>query len=156
MASIKYSDVFSRFFTKVEAYDFLYEQIKEETAMEFMTSWLHAALAYPHIRRVFKELSVDDDTGEITYTMDYEIDEFSDAEFVKELLANAVLYYWLLPKVNSITNIIQNMGQSDGKFYSQAAHLDESRLLLGDAESRIRSLTRDRGYLYNTWLYGKK
>lgn len=156
MASIKYDDVFSRFFTKVEAYDFLYEQIKEETAMEFMTSWLHAALAYPHIRRVFKELSVDDDTGEITYTMDYEIDEFSDTEFVKELLANAVLFSWLQPKVNSITTITMNFATSDSKFYSQSQHLNELRQLLSDAESRIRSLTRDRGYLYNTWLDGKK
>ena len=100
-------------------------------------------------------MSVDDDTKALTYSMQYEIDEFTDKEFVTELLSYFMVFSWLTPKVNSITNIIQNMGQSDAKFYSQAMHLEEQRALLSDAEGKIRAMIRDRGYLNNTWLDGK-
>ena len=154
-STINYDDVFSRFYMKVEAFDFLYEQISEEDAEEIMSMWLRSALAYPYIRKLFKEVSIDDNRMVLTYSLNYQIDEFSDTEFLIELLAYAMVHSWLTPKVNSITNIVQNMGQSDGKFYSQAAHLEEQRALLSDAEYKIRSMIRDRGYLNNTWLDGK-
>lgn len=154
-STIKYDDVFSRFFMKVKAYDFLFEQVSEEVADEIMGTWLRSALAYPYIRKLFKEVGIDDESKMLTYSLSYEIDEFTDTEFVTEVLAYAMIHAWLLPKVNSITNIIQYMGQQDTKFYSQAAHLEEQRALLSDSEYAIRSMIRDRGYLNNTWLDGK-
>ena len=154
MASITYDDVYSKFYTKVEAFDFLYEGMSDNMTAEFMASWLHSAIAYPYIRRLFSSVSVDTEEKTIEFSLLNSIDEFSDIEFIKEVLAYGMIYSWLEPKVRSITNIYQSFTSSEQKFYSQASHLAELRALLSDSESRIRSLIRDRGYVKNKYLDG--
>jgi hypothetical protein len=154
MASIDYEDVYSRFFTKVKAYDLIFDKISDGMAEEFMHAWLRSAISYPYIRRLFATIKADDDVEVIDFTMRYEVDEEADIDFVEEVLGYSMLYAWLEPKVNSITNISQNFAVSEQKFYSQAAHLSELRGLRDDVESKIRGLIRDRGYLYNGYLDG--
>lgn len=154
MASITYDDVYSKFYTKVEAFDFLYEEMSDELMAEFMSSWLRSAIAYPYIRRLFSSVSVDAEEKTIEFSLLSSVDEFSDIEFIKEVLAYGMIYSWLEPKVRSITNIYQNFTSSEQKFYSQASHLSELRALLSDSEARIRSLIRDRGYVKNKYLDG--
>lgn len=155
MTSIEYDEVFSRFYSKVEAFDFLYEELPEELIAEYMSEWLLSAISYPYIRKLFTTVILDNDDEEIQFELRYEVDEFSDIQFVTEVLAYGMVYSWLEPKVKSITNIYQNFTTSEQKFYSQSAHLSELRALSSDAETRIRGLIRDRGYLYNTWLDGE-
>lgn len=154
MASITYDDVYSKFYTKVEAFDFLYEEMSDELMAEFMSSWLRSAIAYPYIRRLFSSVSVDAEEKTIEFSLLSSVDEFSDIEFIKEVLAYGMIYSWLEPKVRSITNIYQSFTSSEQKFYSQASHLSELRALLSDSEARIRSLIRDRGYVKNKYLDG--
>lgn len=154
MASLNYDNVYSRFFTKVEAFDFIYEDLTEEMMAEFMSTWLHSAVAYPYIRRLFSTVSLDDEEKIFEYELRYQIDEFSDTEFVTEVLAYGMMYCWLEPKVRSITNIVQTFTSTEQKFYSQSNHLSELRALLSDSELKIRALIRDRGYMYNTYLDG--
>lgn len=154
MASIKYDDVYSKFYTKVEAFDFLFEDMSDEMIAEFMSEWLHSAVAYPYIRRLFVLVGFDDEEREFQYELKYSIDEFTDFEFVKEVLAYGMVYSWTEPKVRSITNIYQNFTSTEQKYYSESAHLKELRALLSDSELRIRALIRDRGYLYNSYLDG--
>ena len=115
MASLDYEDVTSRFYAKVEAFDFIYENISDETMDDFIFEWIRSSIAYPYIRRLFKTVDVDDDRGIITYDLRYKLDDYSDQEFVIELLASAMVRAWVKPKVFSITNIIQYMGTSDAK-----------------------------------------
>ena len=154
MASLKYDEIYSRFFTKVEAFDFVYEELSEQMMAEYMSTWLRSAISYPYIRRLFKNVILDEELETFDWVLRYEVDDFSDTEFVLEILAYGMVYAWLEPKVRSITNIVQNFAQSEQKFYSQAMHLAEQRALLSDSELRIRALIRDRGYLYNTYLDG--
>lgn len=154
MASITFDEIYSRFYTKVEAYDFLSEQIPEEMVAGFMDIWLRSSLSYPYISRLFAELTLNENEQTITYELKYKVNDFADNEFIYEVLSNAMIYAWIEPKVNSITNIYQTFGTSDEKFYSQAAHLSELRGLRDDVEKRIRSLIRDRGYLNNNYLDG--
>lgn len=154
MTSITYDDVYSKFYTKVEAFDFLYEGMSDNMVAEFMSSWLRSAIAYPYIRRLFSSVSIDAEEDLIEFELLNSLDEFSDAEFVKEVLAYGMIYSWLEPKVRSITNIYQNFTSSEQKYYSQASHLSELRSLLSDSEARIRSLIRDRGYVKNKYLDG--
>ena len=154
MASLSYDEMFSRFFTKVRAYDFVYESMSDDMVEEFMVSWLHSAISYPYIRKLFKTVVLEDDAMSLEFTLQYPIDEFTDSKFVTELLSYAMIYSWLEPKVKSITNIYQNFTTSDEKYYSQAAHLSELRNLCEDCEIRIRGMIRDRGYVYNQYLDG--
>lgn len=153
MASLKYNKVYSRLFTKIEAYDFI--ELSEDTLNEFLCNWLHSATANPYVRRLFKSFSADDEVQTITYEMKYSIDELTDEEFVVEVLAFGVAISWLEPKVNSITNIAQMFGSKDEKWYSQSAHLSELRGLLDDFRKRQRRMIADRGYAWNTYLDGE-
>lgn len=155
MTSLNYAEIYSRFFTKVEAYD-LFDPNMENSSMarELMCSWLHSAINYPYIRRLFSSCTMDDDGGALEFEMTYVIDEAYDTEFVTEVLANGMVLGWVSPKVDSITAITQAFTESDTKFYSQAQHLSELRAVREEAETRIRRLIRDRGYLNNQYLDG--
>ena len=154
MTSLKYDDIYSRFYAKVEAFDLIFENTDDEVTAEFMSMWLHSAVAYPYIRRVFKTVELDEVEQVITYEMRYTIDDFTDKEFVLELLATAMTYYWLQPKEKSITNVIQFFGGSEQKWFSESKHLEQIRALMSDTETTIRGMVRDRGYLNNTYLNG--
>lgn len=155
MTSIQYDEIFSRFYTKVEAFDFLYETMTSEMMAEHLLIWLHSAISYPYIRKLFKSIEIDDENMILTYELNYSIDEYSDQEFIIEILACGIVYNWIEPKVKSITNIYQNFTSSEQKFYSQSNHLSELRELCSDADARIRSLIRDRGFFNNLYLDGK-
>lgn len=127
MASLNYDEIYSRFFTKVEAFDFVHEEMPDELIAEYMSTWLRSAVSYPNIRKLFSSIVLDEENECFDYELRYEMDEFSDAEFVLEILAYGMLYSWLEPKVRSITNIYQNFTSSEQKlrkyFLSQFAVL---------------------------------
>ena len=156
MASINFNEIYSRFFSKVEAFDFLYEEVSAEALAAHMSEWIAATLSHPHIRKLFKTIEVNDEDGTITYEMNYETDEYSDKQFIINVMAYGMVRAWLEPKVRSITNIVMNFGTSDAKFYSQSSHLSELRALLEDSEREIRSLIGNRGAFNNKYLDGDK
>ena len=156
MASINFNEIYSRFFSKVEAFDFLYEEVSAEALAAHMSEWIAATLSHPHIRKLFKTIEVNDEDGTITYEMNYETDEYSDKQFLINVMAYGMVRAWLEPKVRSITNIVMNFGTSDAKFYSQSSHLSELRALLEDSEREIRSLIGNRGAFNNKYLDGDK
>ena len=121
-----------------------------------MSEWIAATLSHPHIRKLFKTIEVNDEDGTITYEMNYETDEYSDKQFLINVMAYGMVRAWLEPKVRSITNIVMNFGTSDAKFYSQSSHLSELRALLEDSEREIRSLVGNRGAFNNKYLDGDK
>lgn len=153
MASLNYNKVYSRLFTKIEAYDFI--ELSEEMLNEFLCNWLHSASANPYVRRLFSSFVIDDEVQLINYEMKYSVDELSDEEFVVEILALGVAIGWLEPKVNSINNINQRFGTSDQKWYSQSAHLAELRGLLDDFKKKQRRMIADRGWAWNSYLDGE-
>ncbi len=116
MSSISFSEIYSSFFTKIEGYD-LFDpnlSLSEETRNEFLCSYLHSALSDRYVSQLFTSLAVTDpvvdndmviDDGVINYTLKYVTNDFSDTEFIKEMLAYGMALAWVVPKVNSLTNI---------------------------------------------------
>lgn len=153
MASLNYDKIYSRLFTKIEAYDFI--ELSEEMLNEFLCNWLHSASANPYVRRLFSSFIIDDEVQLITYEMKYSVDELSDEEFVIEILALGVVISWLEPKINSISNIAQMFGSKDEKFFSQSQHLSELRGLISDFKKQQRRMIADRGYVWNSYLDGE-
>jgi hypothetical protein len=153
MTSLNYNNIYSRLFSKIEAYDFI--ELSEDMLNEFLCNWIHSASANPYVRRLFKTFSLDDEVQEISYEMKYSVDDFSDTEFVTEVLALGVVVTWLEPKINSINNITQMFGSKEEKFYSQSQHLSELRSLVNDSKKQQRRMIADRGYAWNTYLDGE-
>lgn len=152
MASLPYDIVYSRFLSKVEAYDFIELQANDLT--DILCDWMHSASANPYVRRLFKTFSLDDEIQEFSFEMKYVLDDYSDTDFVIEILAIGMVVAWLDPKINSINNILQMFGSKDEKWYSQSQHLSELRALKNDSRKLQRRMIADRGYAWNTYLDG--
>lgn len=114
MPSLAYEDIYSRFYTKVKAYDLL-NDYDQDTAYEVMCNYLHDSVADPIVRGLFSTVTLDDDEEILTYTMDFVLDESSDAEFVLKVLSEAMVYEWLLSKVMNLSTIVQHFSSSDAK-----------------------------------------
>ena len=153
MTSLNYDVIYSRLFSKIEAYDFI--EIPETDLNELLCDWIHSASANPYVRRLFKSFSLYDEIQEISYEMKYSIDEFSDAEFITEVLALGVVIAWLEPKTKSINFTAQMFASKEEKFYSQSQHLSELRSLVNDSRKQQRRLIADRGYAWNSYLDGE-
>ena len=153
MTSLTYDTIYSRLFSKVEAYDFI--ELPEDDLNGLLCDWIHSASANPYVRRLFKTFSLDDEIQEISYEMKYSVDEFADVEFITEVLALGVVVAWLEPKVNSINNIAQMFGSKEEKFYSQSQHISELRNLVNDSIKKQRRMIADRGYAWNSYLDGE-
>lgn len=150
MTSLNYNEIYSRFYTKVLAYEFL--ELEEEKVNEFLCNWLHSAVAQPYVRRLFTSVIMDDEIYELQCTLKNEIDEFTDKEFIVEVLALGLIIGWLTPKINNITLIAQTFGSKDEKFYSEANHLKQLQELKDSLVSEQRRLVVDRGYVWNAYL----
>lgn len=153
MTSLTYNQIYSRLFSKIEAYDFI--ELSEDDLNELLCDWIHSASANPYVRRLFKTFSLDDELQEISYEMKYSVDSFSDEEFIIEVLTFGMIIAWLEPKINSINNIAQMFGSKEEKFYSQSAHLSELQNLLNSCKKQQRRMIADRGYAWNTYLDGE-
>lgn len=155
MASIQIAEVYSRFFTKAEAFDLISpDEDRSEFVEDMLLEWLRSSLYYPHIQKLFSKCELDAVEGVINFEMSYPINESYDLDFVLEILSYGMVYGWVNPKVNSIVNITQFFGETDTKYYSQASHLSELRALRDDVESKIRSLVGNRGFFKNKYLDG--
>ena len=153
MTSLNYDIIYSRLFSKIEAYDFI--ELQENELNDFLCNWIHSSSANPYVRRLFSTFSLDDEIQEIYYEMKYSVDEFSDTEFITEVLTLGVVVAWLEPKINSINNIAQMFGSKEEKFYSQSQHISELRALVNDAKKQQRRMIADRGYAWNSYLDGE-
>lgn len=163
MLSISYEEIFSRFYTKVEAYDLM--TLYNDVTMQNVTlcSWLHSAISAPYVYRLFSTITLpkednivelSDNDNVIEFELNHSIDDYSDKNFIIEILSYGIALAWIEPKVNSLTNISQMFGSSAEKWYSQSTHLNEIRSLRDDLYNRQRSLIRDRGYSSNDYLDG--
>ena len=147
----KYTNIYSRFMLKIRDYEFA--SLDEPNMTEQMLDWLRSALSQPYIYRIFSEFSPDDEIAEIEYTLVSPVNEYTDRNFVEELLAYQMVVEWLTPKVQTTTLLHQMVTNSkESKFYSQAMQLTEMKGLLADSENKVRAMLRDRGYIYNSSL----
>lgn len=148
-----YNDIYSRFLIKIKDYEFA--GLPEPNATEQMLEWLRSALSQPYIYRIFElnTFSADDEIAEIQYTLTKSVNDYQDRNFVEELLAYQMVVEWVASKLNTTTLLHQMVTNSkESKFYAQQAHIDQLRALLADSENKVRSMLRDRGYIYNSYL----
>lgn len=105
-----YNNIYSRFLNKIRDYEFA--GIPEPNATGQMWEWLQSALSHTYIYRIFDSFSADDEVAEIEYTLKSSVDDFSDKNFVEELLGNALVIEWVTPKVQTTTLLNQMITNS--------------------------------------------
>ena len=146
----EYTDIYSRFYQRVEDYDIV--GLKEKLVQQMMNGWIRSTLSKPYVRRLFDTLTIDEDLEELDYEMKYPTSEDADQDFVEEMIALGMVVEWLSPKYYSTLNNRQVFTNSEQKFYSQANHMTELRSMYHMAFNALRKHIRDRGYINNRYL----
>ena len=152
MITVEFEEVYSIFFDKVEAYDFL--ELDDSEIEDMLIRYLKSSFTNPFVRQLFSTLEVDEDSESFDFEMSYVIDDSSDKEFVVEVMALGLCIKWLTPKVNSLIGMNQTYGSKEEKFFSEASHKAEMRNLLNLWKKEQLKLIRDRGYVWNEYLDG--
>lgn len=138
------SDVFARFYLKVD--DYKLAGLDEEVVAEMLNGYLKATVSQPEVRRLFVQLTLDTDVGEIEYIMRNAWDDASDQDFVEEVLALGMIVAWLSPRYHNTLLTSQMFSNSEQRFYSQSTHMAELKNMFEKAQLDFRRFIRDRGY----------
>ena len=145
-----YEDIYSRFYQLIDDPSFF--KLDESYAYEKMCGWLHSAIANPIIRKIFSEVSLDDEIMKLTFALTTSIDESSDKEFVASVFAQYMVIKWLSPQVESTLNTGFIIGGKEEKKIQSNYKTTIDRL--DSLELKLRKFIRDYGYENNSYLSG--
>lgn len=145
-----YKNIYERFYRLVDDASFF--QLEESYAYELMSGWLHDAIGTLKIRKIFSEISLDDELMELTFTLSTSIDEQSDKDFVEKILSQFMVIQWLKPKVESVLNTAFILGGKEEKKIQSNYKTTIDRL--DSLEVKLKKDIRDYGYEYNSYLSG--
>ena len=146
----EFDSIYSRFYLRITDYNLA--GLNENIAKDMMNGWMRSTLSQPYIRRLFSELTIDEDVEELEYVLKFPVSDSEDRDFVEQVIVLGMVTEWLEPQVKSVLNTAQLFTNSEQKFYSQANHLDTLQDLLKKSQNDQRKLIRDRGYIYNSYI----
>lgn len=170
---LSYSTIFSRVLGRINDPKELL--LSEEDLNALYVERLHNVIGNPRISNIFKTLvlhevenpieplqdsneqSENDDGSENDFTEDtieYELknasDEYSDNEYVVQILVTGMVIEWLRPKVDSIIYTAPMIGGKEEKKI-----LDGHKDMIGrldSLEKQLHKMIRDRGYIHNSYI----
>ena len=145
-----FSTVYSNFLNKITDYSFL--NYDDNYIRSEMVSWLKSATSSPRLRVKFNSLSLNDTEAELSFELRMSVNEYSDCEFIKDVLARGMVIAWLEPQVKNVLLTKQMFGGKEERFFAQANQLKELQTLLTDAKTELNKLLRDYGYLNNSYI----
>lgn len=141
-----YEDIFSRFFMRVE--DYKLSGYDENLANEVLIGYLRNGASDVYVRKLFSSCVFDDDMERVDWKLTVSYDDLGDADFVEDVLSEAMLLQWVYPRYHSTLLTSQFFTNKDQSFYSQANHLAEMKSMYENAKLNLRKKIRDRGYQY--------
>ena len=145
-----YDYIYKKFYRLVGDPDFF--KLKESFAYDLMNGWLHDAIGDPKIRKVFSEISLDDELMELSFTLDTSVDELSDNDFVQNVFAQYMVIQWLKPKIDNVLNSAFIIGGKEEKKIQ--ANYKNNIERLESLEVGLKKYIRDYGYENNSYLSG--
>lgn len=152
MLSVSYDSIYSRFLSKVQAFD-LTNEYSEDISLELMNEWLMSVKSNPRVRKIFSDLSINADERILSFNLRFsENDDDSDVDFVIELFALGIAWKWIEPKYKSVLNTAQFFGGKEQQFYSQSNHMDKLEAMNKSAKHDFIECINTHGYYTNSYL----
>ncbi len=148
--TLQYEDIFSVFLSKITDYSFL--EYDESFVRSQMVSWLHSSSSSPRLRSKFSMFTLDDEEAFLSFSLKNASGDQSDADFVSDILARAMVIAWLEPEVKNVLLTKQLLTGSEEKFYAQANHISQLEQMLATAKTELKNILRDYGYLNNSYI----
>jgi hypothetical protein len=147
---LSYELIFSRVRSKIDDPKEL--SLDENYLTEIYIERLHSSIGIPRVRRLFSSITFDDEIQQIDYTLINSVDEFSDDEFIIEVLSLGMVIEWLRQKVDSVLYVIPMIGGKEEKKILDG-HKDMIERLATLKKEQYK-LIRDYGYIYNSYVNG--
>lgn len=154
MLSVSFDAIYSRFLSKVQAYDLL--ELTSDDCYEQMYEWLMSVKSDPRVRKIFSSLSVDDIGKTISFTLRNAVDDSDDTDFVTEIFGLGVAWKWVEPKYKTVLSTAQFFGGKEQKFYSQKNHMDGLEAMHKNARNDLYRCIASHGYYNNSYVKEEK
>lgn len=148
--TLSYETIFSR--TRNRIYDPKELSLDENDLTEIYIERLHSVAGNSRVRRLFSNLTLDDEIQIIDYSLTNSVDSDSDEEYVVDIFTTGMTIEWLEPQVNSILNTAPMIGGKEEKKL-----LDNHSNMINRLDSLKKELNkkiRDYGYMYNSYVSG--
>lgn len=149
--TLPYEVIFSRARNKI--YDPKELSLNPDDLIEIYTERLHSSSSDPRVRRLFSTFILDDETQTLTYEFNHSVDEYTDCDFVIELIVIGMMIEWLQPQVMSIKNTVTMIG---GKEEKKILDINKNMFdRLETLKTQRYKMIRDYGYMYNNYILGE-
>ncbi len=148
--TLSYSTLFSRVFNKIDDPKEL--SLDMNDLVEIYTERLHSVIGKPRVRRLFSSIVLNDKVQSMDFELNNSVDEYSDKDFVLELLTLGMSIEWLQPQVDSIKHTSIMIGGKEEKKILDNHKNMISRL--NSMKNEMNKMIRDYGFLYNSYING--
>ena len=154
MLSVSFDAIYSRFLSKVEAYDLL--ELGTSECFEQMNEWLLSVKSNPRVRKCFTTFTLDGVGKSVSFELRNPVDNEDDVDFVTELFGLGLAWKWVTPKYYTLLNTNWFLGTKEQKMYSQANHMSEVSKMFNDAKTNLYKHIASHGYYNNPYLRDEK
>jgi hypothetical protein len=147
---LSYDKIFSRVLNKINDPKEL--SLDETDLLEIYTERLHSVIGKPRVRRLFSSIILNDENQEIIFALNHSVDEYSDEEFILEILSLGMAIEWLQPQIDSVLHTSTMIGGKEEKKI-----LDNHKSMidrLASMKTEQNKMISDYGYMYNSYIKG--
>lgn len=113
MPLIKYEDIYQKALTMID--DLELATYTKEDFYTVLCEWLHTTISVPLLRMKFSSFILDDNIGELSFSLNNSVDDTYDSEFVKTILAKGIIINYFPSKLESSKNIAVMVGGKEEK-----------------------------------------
>ena len=145
-----YETIYNKFFGKIDDPKLL--SYDDEALYEILNDYLTSTLSIPYVRKLFKQIKKNDYKETLTYELNISIDEFSDINFIVEVLARGMVIQWMTQKVDTALAFATMVGGKEEKMIRNEYKANKERLKGLNVE--LKKFIRDSNYIDNSYIKG--
>ena len=113
MGSIEFDTIYSRALSRIN--DLKLAGYTESDFYEVMLEWLKSCSSSPRFRKLFSSFVIDEDAEEVAFSMNCEVDDVYDTEFVTTLLAKGIILNYLPSRLEDTVHLATMIGGTEEK-----------------------------------------
>lgn len=143
-----YETIYNKFLSKIDDPKLL--SYEDYILNEILEDYLTSTLAMPHVRKLFKTISLNENLEIFTYELNVNIDDYSDTAFVLEVLAKGMVIHWMTQKLDTAFSLATMVGGKEEKMLRNEYRANKDRLRQLNVE--LKKFIRDSNYIDNSYI----
>ena len=143
-----YETIDNKFLSKIDDPKLL--SYEDYVLYEILEDYLTSTLAIPYVRKLFKTISLNENLEIFTYTLNVNIDDYSDTAFILEVLAKGMVIQWMTQKIDTSLSLATMVGGKEEKMLRNEYRANKERLRELNVE--LKKFIRDSNYIDNSYI----